>query len=168
MSGKRIALSASALGVLTAWAIAWGVNENEANTSEEPGYSDSGPRWGHRHRGDMAGRMARHLDLTEEQQARIRTIFAEARTEGGTLRAQLADMRSELQSSIRENGYYEDQVRVMVESKAPLFVELTMLGIRTMSQVYAELTPEQQARADEMLEKRGGRFGPGGFLNRGF
>lgn len=168
MSRKRIALSASALGVLTAWAIAWGVNENEANTSDEQGYSQWGPRWGHRHRGDMVGRMAWHLDLTEEQQARIRAIFAEARTEGENLRAELAEMRSELQRSIRDNGYYEDQVRVMVESKAPLFVELTMLGIRTMSQVYAELTPEQQTRADEMLEKRGGRFGPRGMLNGAF
>jgi hypothetical protein len=51
----------------------------------------------------------------------------------------------------------------MVESKSPVFVDLTLLGIRTMSQVYAELTPEQRDKADAMMASRRGGFGGRGW-----
>ena len=158
-SKTKLTLSATALGVLAATAVAWGVNEGEPSASSDHRHGIWGPRLGYRHGGDPMGRITRHLDLSEEQQTKIRGILDTARAEGQTLRAELADMREQLQTTIRENGYYEDQVRMTVESKSTVFVDLTMLGIRTMSQIYAELTPEQQAQADEMLERRGGRFG---------
>lgn len=158
-SKTKLRLSATALGVLAATAVAWGVNEGEPSASTDQRHGIWGPRGGHRHGGDRMGMMTRHLNLTDEQQTTIRGILETARADGEVLRAEVAAMRQELQTTIRENGYYEDQVRMAVESKSTVLVDLTLLGIRTMSQIYAELTPEQQAQADEMLERRGGHFG---------
>lgn len=162
---KTITLSATALGVLTAWALAWGVNENDG--AEPDAGSFEGHRWG-AHRGGRMDRMARHLDLSDEQRAEVEAILADARTKGEQLRGELATLREEVGAMIRSDGYYEDQVRVQVESKSPVFVELTVLGIRTMNDVYQVLTPEQRAKADEMLARGRGRgfgrgFGMGGF-----
>lgn len=160
-----ITLSATALGVLTAWAVAWGVTEDDATDPAPSGFE--GPHWGG-HRGGRMDRMARHLDLSDEQRTQIEAIMANARNEGEQLRGELATLREEVRAMIRSDGYYEDQVRVQVESKAPVFVELTVLGVRTMNDVYQVLTPEQRAKADEMLARRRGPgfgrgFGPGGF-----
>ena len=162
---KTITLSAVALGVLTAWALAWGVNDND---STDPGAGNfEGRHWGG-HPGGRVNRMARHLDLSDEQRAEIEAIFATAREQGEQLRGELATLRENLGAMIRSDGYYEDQVRIQVESKSPVFVELTVLGIRTMNDVYQVLTPEQRVKADEMLARGRGRgfgrgFGPGGF-----
>lgn len=154
---KTITLSATALGVLTAWAVAWGVTENDGTEPTASGFE--GRHWGG-HRGGRMDRMARHLDLSDEQRTQIEAIMANARTEGEQLRGELATLREEVGAMIRSDGYYEDQVRIQVESKGPVFVELTVLGIRTMNDVYQVLTPEQRAKADEMLA-RGRRFGRG-------
>lgn len=165
---KKLALSATALGVLAASAIAWGVDKPgpQASSTSQPGMF--GKHWGPGHGGPM-GRMARHLDLTAEQQQAITAILMNAREEGELLRLQLDDLRSQVGDMIRSDQYDEDEVRILVENQSPAFVDLTLLGIRTMSRVYAELTPEQRAKADRMLEqRRGGRFGRGGFGMPGF
>jgi len=157
---KNIALTAGALGVLAASAIAWGVN-HEPGSSAEADDSDRFHRWGHRHGGPMA-HMAKRLDLSEEQQLSIAAILNESRNEAELLRAQLEELRRSVGDSIRAGEYDEDEVRILVENQAPAFVDMTMLGIRTMSQVYEQLTPEQRDQADEMMEKRRSRrFGRG-------
>ncbi len=128
---KTITLSATALGVLTAWALAWGVNENDG--AEAPAGNFEGRHWG-AHRGRPLDRMARHLNLSDEQRAAVEAIMADARTQGEQLRGELATLREEVGAMIRSDGYYEDQVRIQVESKSPVFVELTVLGIRTMNE----------------------------------
>ncbi len=165
---KKIILSSAALGVVAASAIAWGVNENIGReASAEPDSRYDRP-WRQGHRGPMH-RLGRHLDLSDEQRENIAAIMRQARDEGELLGSQLADLRGEVTSMIRNNEYDEDEARIRVENASPLFVDLTLLGIRTMSQVYSELTPAQRIRADELLEKRKrGRFGRGGFWGSGF
>jgi Spy/CpxP family protein refolding chaperone len=157
---KNIALSAGALGVLAASAIAWGVNHEPAADGAADDH-DRAHRWGHRHGGPMQ-RLARHLDLSEEQQLAINAIVNNSRDEAEILRLQLEELRQTVGNSIRAGEYDEDEVRILVENQAPAFVDMTLLGIRTMSQVYEQLTPEQRAKADELMEqRRGGRFGRG-------
>lgn len=157
---RKIALSAGALGVLAASAIAWGVNHdsNGNGVSDDTGRSQ---RWGHRQGGPMA-HLARRLDLSDEQQLAITAILNNSRDEAEVLRLQLEELRRTVGESIRAGEYDEDQVRILVENQSPAFVDMTLLGIRTMSQVYEQLTPEQRTKADELMEKRrGGRFGRG-------
>jgi Spy/CpxP family protein refolding chaperone len=154
MKHRKLVLTASALGVLGAWAVAWGIEQDRA--AEPPGHAGF---FGHRHGGDPLDRLSQHLQLSEDQQTAIRAILEQARVEGDALRADLGSMRDDIQRMIREGSYTEDQARILVESSSPSFVEMTLLGIRTMSEVYAQLTPAQRTRADDMLERRPGRFG---------
>ncbi len=165
---KKIILSAVALGVIAASAIAWGVSENTRSGSGAKPDDGYGRHFSHGHRSPMH-RLGHHLDLSDEQQESITTILRNARSEGEQLGNQLSDLRGEVTDMIRNAGYDEDEVRIRVENASPVFVDLTLLGIRTMSQVYAELTPEQRLRADELLEKRThGRYGRGRFGMPGF
>jgi Spy/CpxP family protein refolding chaperone len=117
--------------------------------------------------GDPMEAMARHLDLSEEQQTAIRKSFEDSKKQGQALREQIDELRKQVAESVRENGYQEDQIRLMVENNIPLMVDAIMLRIGTMAGIYEQLTPEQQAEADEFLENggprrwrhRGGGFG---------
>ena len=108
------------------------------------------------HGGPMEA-MARHFDLSEEQQAAIRQSFEDSREQGQALREQINALREQITDSIQTNGYDADQVRLMVENNIPLMVDAMMLRIGTMAEIYEQLTPEQQAEADEFLEKGGPR-----------
>ena len=99
--------------------------------------------------------MTRHLDLTENQQEQVRTIVAATTTEGKALRVQMDGMRQQIISSIREKGYQEDEVRLIAENNMPLLVDMAVLRIRAMAEIYEILTPEQQAEADKFMEQGG-------------
>jgi Spy/CpxP family protein refolding chaperone len=101
--------------------------------------------------------MTRHFDLTEEQQAAIRESFENSQEQGRVLREQMDDLRRQITDHIRANGYDEAEIRNMVENNIPLMIDAMMLRIGTMANVYAQLTPEQQAKADEFFEQGGPR-----------
>lgn len=107
--------------------------------------------------GDPMAGIARHLDLSEEQQTAIRKSFEDSREQGQILREQIDALRKQVIEGIRANGYQEDQVRLMVENNIPLMVDAMMLRIGTMAEIYAQLTPEQQAEADKFMEEGGPR-----------
>ena len=107
--------------------------------------------------GDPMAGIARHLDLSEEQQTAIRKSFEGSREQGQILREQIDALRKQVTESIRANGYQDDQVRLMVENNIPLMVDAMMLRIGTMAEIYAQLTPEQQAEDDKFMEEGGPR-----------
>jgi Spy/CpxP family protein refolding chaperone len=108
------------------------------------------------HGGPMEA-MARHLDLTEEQQLAIRETFESSREKGRALRDQIDALRDQITENIRTNGYNEDAVRVIVENNIPLMVDAMMLRIGTLAEIYEQLTPEQQAEADKFINRGGPR-----------
>jgi Spy/CpxP family protein refolding chaperone len=121
-------------------------------------------RSGHReHRMGAGGPLqaiSRYLDLTEEQQTQIQTIATTTMEENAVLRTKMDDMREQIMTSIRENGYNEDQVRLIAVTNMPLLVDLAVLRISGMAQAYEILTPEQKAEADKFMEHGGpGRWG---------
>ena len=160
-ASKKAMLVLITASMLTITAISWGVNERSTADDTLDRGQRVEKRWGQRHGGPMS-HLARQLDLTEEQRAEIQQIMMDSRAENEALRSQLQDMRSELRTMVRETGYFEDQVRMLVESNAAAFVDLTVASVRTMSEIHAVLTPEQQAQAAELLDR-----GPGGFGWRG-
>jgi len=107
-------------------------------------------------------RMTRRLDLTETQQTNIEARLTAGQTAAEPYREQLSALRTDMRELVEADAFYEDQVRIQLESKADAMVELMVIGARTMHDVRAELTPEQRAEADEFMHKlidRGGRRG---------
>ena len=150
----RLAASASTIGILAIWALGW-VDPAQANAAG-PEAGHYGPQWGG---AKQMQHLTRRLDLSELQRERISAILKASRAEGKTLRTDLQTLRSELQAAVKADEFYEDQVRIMIESQTPVMTELMMLGARTMHAVRAELTPEQQAEADALLENFAGARG---------
>jgi Spy/CpxP family protein refolding chaperone len=117
---------------------------------------------GHRHhdgdwkgRGGPLGHMAKELDLSDAQKQQIRDIFEQSRAEGEALRASLGGLHKELRDLVTSGGYTDDQARVIAQKYQNNFVDMTVQATRTMNQVRAVLTPEQQAKADAMGRKKG-------------
>jgi Spy/CpxP family protein refolding chaperone len=105
--------------------------------------------------------MTRHLDLTEEQQEQAKAIAAATMKEGKALREKMEGMREQIVAGIRENGYQEDEVRLIAENNMPLLVDMAVLRIRAMAEIYEILTPEQKAEADALMAQVGTGGGPG-------
>ena len=146
----------------SAWAVV-SIAEDEA-TPGRGGYRE--------HRMGAGGplqAMTRHLDLTEEQQAQVQTIVAATMEEGKALRVQMDGMREQIIANIQENGYQEDEVRLIAENNMPLLVDMVVLRIRAMAEVYEILTPEQKTEADKFMQQGGpGRWGRHGWnVSRG-
>ncbi len=165
-SFRKIMLSATALGILAVSAIAWGLSASTppAGTHAQQPAIGPGPAM-MRSDADPMARIAAQLDLSDEQRQQIRTILTSARQESKTLRAQIQQMRSQVEQMVRDDNYYEDQARMLVESNSQAFVELAMIGIRTMHDIRTVLTPEQREKADAMLDefkaRRARHHGPG-------
>ena len=112
------------------------------------------------------GRMAEHLDLEDEQRDAIRDIMRTSRADARELREQMGQLRRDIADTIRTSGFDKDQVRLMLENRSSLMIDVAMLRIESMASVYQTLTPEQQAKVDEFMAqgprgwhgKRGGRW----------
>ena len=156
----KVLLSAAALGILAISAIGWGVSASTPPTGTRTQQPAMGPgpammRGG----GHPMARIAAQLDLSDEQREQIRAILASAQKDSEALQTQLKAVRSQIEQMIQDDDYYEDQARMLVESHSQTFVELAMIGIRTLHDIRAVLTPEQRNKADAMLDQWKARRG---------
>ncbi len=97
------------------------------------------------------------LDLSEQQQAEVRQIIEQSRAAHAAQRAELDALRAQVRESVLAGGFDEAQVRMLVESKSPIMVDMLVDGVRTLAEIRAVLTPEQQAKLDTLVEGRRGR-----------
>jgi len=112
--------------------------------------------------GRHPGRMARVLDLSEEQQAKIQAIVTEERQKVEPLRAQMAETRDEIRKLSNAESFDEAAVRALARKKAEIQTELSVAKARTHNLIQAELTPEQRELAEKMRPgMKHGRCGKG-------
>ena len=106
----------------------------------------------------MIKALDRHLDLSDEQLAAIEVIVAESRDAGQAMRTELQPLFEQIRASVEQDGFDEDEVRILLENQSPRMIDMMMLRIRALAEIRAQLTPEQQAAAQELFESRRGRF----------
>ena len=106
----------------------------------------------------MLKALDRHLDLSDEQHAAIEQIIDDSRTEGRALRAEFQPLFEQIRANVEQDGFDEDEIRILLENQSPRMIDMMMLRIRTMAEIRAQLTPEQQAAAKDLFESRRGRF----------
>ena len=110
----------------------------------------------------MVDRMTDRLDLNQEQQTQIEAILTASKAAAEPYRDELQTLRADMRELVAADAFYEEQVRIKLETKAAAMVELGVIATRTMHDVRAALTPEQRAEADALMKKfgeRGGRRG---------
>jgi protein CpxP len=111
-----------------------------------------GRGFGH-HDGWMLKYMAKQLNLTESQQTQIKAIMADGKTKTMPLMQQLRQNKQAQDASI--NGAFDEaQARIFAGKQAQIMSDLTVEKLRTKSQIYAVLTPEQRQKAQQLMQER--------------
>lgn len=102
--------------------------------------------------GRMLQRMTEQLNLTDAQQAQIKTILQTEKTKIQPLRQQLRQNRL-AQTSVVTGTFDEAQVRSFAAKQAQIMTDLTVERERTKSQIYAVLTPDQRQKAQALMQQ---------------
>jgi periplasmic protein CpxP/Spy len=106
----------------------------------------------HGREGRMLQRMTEQLNLTEAQQAQIKTILQTQKSKTQPLRQQLRQNRL-AQTGAVTGTFDEAQVRSFASKHAQIMTDLTVEKERTKSQIYAVLTPDQRQKAQAMMQQ---------------
>lgn len=109
-----------------------------------------------RHHGWMLARMSKELNLTSDQQAKIKTILETEQAKMQPLRQQLRQNRL-AENSSSTGAFDEAQVRAFATKQAQIMTDLTVERQRTKSQILAVLTPDQRAKALALMQQHGQR-----------
>lgn len=160
---KRTALILTpALLVGLAGGVAWS-QQGEGRRGDDPRMSraergEEREGWRGRHgrrgrHGHGLRRMARRLELTDEQVTAIRDVLRQARKKAIGLRAKARVARIELAELVSEPTVDEAKVDAKVEELLEVQGERLRERTRTALAVRAVLTTEQAARADGMLDR---------------
>ena len=113
-----------------------------------------GPGWGHgRHGGRTLHWMTRQLNLTDAQQAQIKTIMKAEHTKIQPLMQQLRQNRQAQDASLT-GSFDEAKAQAFAASQAQIMTNVIVERERTKSQIYAVLTPEQRQKALELRQQR--------------
>ncbi len=105
--------------------------------------------------GWMVRRLTNRLNLTADQQAQVKAIFADSRQQAKALAPQLRDERAALKAAVRSGS--ESQIDQITAKNAQLNSQIEALHVKAMAKVYATLTPDQKAKFDQMDGRRNGR-----------
>jgi len=112
---------------------------------------------GMKHRGGMLSHMTRELNLTEAQQAQVKTIMQAERAKVQPIMQQLRQNEQAENASINGN-FDETQARAFASKQAQLMSDMIVEKQRTKSQIYALLTPEQRQKALQLNQQREQRW----------
>ena len=115
-----------------------------------------GPGSGHgfgRHGGGMLKHMAKQLNLTEAQQAQIKTIMQGERGKMQPLQQQLRQ-NEQAQNAATTGDFNEAQARAFAQKQTQIMNDLIVEKQRMKSQIYAVLTPEQRQKALQFMQQR--------------
>jgi Spy/CpxP family protein refolding chaperone len=114
----------------------------------------AGPGFGFgRHGGWMLKHMAKQLNLTDAQQAQIRTIMQGERPKIQPLMQQLRQ-NEQAQNAAITGDFNEAQARAFAQKQTQIMNDLIVEKQRVKSQIYAVLTPEQRQKAIQLMQQR--------------
>ncbi len=130
---------------------------------EREGWRGRHGRRGRHGHGEGIRRMARRLELTDEQVTAIEEVLRQARKKAIGLRAKARVARIELAELVSEPTVDRAKVDAKVEELSKIRGDRLQERTRTALAVRAVLTPEQVAKADGLLNRLLG----GGKMRRG-
>jgi Spy/CpxP family protein refolding chaperone len=105
----------------------------------------------------MLAHMAQRLDLTEEQQAQVKSLLTSARESSAADRERLTQLRKELHE--QGEAFDEGRVQALADEVGEITSRLVYQAASTQARLYQLLTPEQREQMAEIMEKRGERRG---------
>lgn len=112
--------------------------------------------------GQNVERMAAELGLSDSQRQQIEAIVTAQQEQDAPLLEKIAAGKLKLWEAARGGDLEETAVTELAAAQAELMSEMMVSRLRVKSQIYALLTPEQQAQADSLDAERGPGCGGGG------
>jgi Spy/CpxP family protein refolding chaperone len=105
--------------------------------------------WKHHHKRHHFWKM---LGLSDAQKNQIHAVLAEGRTKIQPLVQKLKEGRGQIGTLIKSGQFDEEKVRAIAKGQADIRTELIVEKTRVKSKIWAILTPEQRAKAEQMRE----------------
>ncbi len=96
-------------------------------------------------------RIVRALDLTAPQKQQAKQIFQQANQSGKPIRQQLQENRQALAEAIKTNNIV--QIQQLSTNEGGLQGQLVNNRSTALAKFYAILTPDQQAKLDQMMKR---------------
>ena len=110
----------------------------------------------------MAGRFLQHmtdvLDLTDAQQAQIKSLWQAEQPTIKPLVRQLADTHKQMVAVTAGGKFDQAKVQTLANQQAQTIAQLIVEKQKLQSQVYALLTPDQQAKMDRLQQRHMARM----------
>jgi Spy/CpxP family protein refolding chaperone len=116
-----------------------------------PAHSGSGEARMNR-RGQFHQKMMQELNLNDSQKAQAKTIFSGAREKSQPLRTQLRADREAMRAAVKAND--TAKIRSLAAKEGKTRGEISAIRSEAMAKFYATLTPEQQAKAEQLHKER--------------
>jgi protein CpxP len=110
--------------------------------------ADAGP--GHHHR---LGVIAQELNLTQDQKDKIKAIIASHKDQLLAGMTQVKQSHQQLFDAVHGDKFDEGAIRAASQGLAAAQTEMHVLRGQIVSEVRSVLTPEQQAKAKDLLAK---------------
>ncbi len=101
-------------------------------------------------RARVQNRMADYLNLTPAQRVEAKQVMKEAHAQSASLRQQLKQDHAELATAVKSGN--DAQIDRITKSEAPLLAQMAAIRAHAREKIYATLTPEQKAKADNMRQ----------------
>jgi Spy/CpxP family protein refolding chaperone len=154
---KSKILSALSAGVLTTGLVyaqsAPTTAQKPRATAKNTSVEHKGEDWQAR----FVQRLTARLNLTADQQSRVKSILRDARVENQDLHQKYIEERMALNAAVKSNA--TSQIERIVRENADLNTQMTIAHVKTMAKVYSVLTPEQKAKFDRAFEGPMPEFG---------
>jgi len=96
--------------------------------------------------GPMLGYFVRKLDLTEAQQAQVKSIMAKEKPSFQPLMLQMAQGHQQMHELVMNNGFDEAKVRELATQQTQTMTELMVQRARVESELLQILTPDQKTK----------------------
>ena len=98
----------------------------------------------------MAGRLFRHLDLSEEQKNQLKEIRQATRETTKPIRQQMKQNREALRELTSDGNFDESAVQAIAAQQGSLTAQLIVEKERAKAAMFAVLTAEQKAKVSEL------------------
>jgi len=117
--------------------------------------AEAQPMPGEMERGGHPMMRLRALGLSEAQQDQVFKLFHEQAPAMHEQMKQVRRSREELRKLSMAERFDEGRARQLADAQAKALATLAVMRAQTMSRVREILTPEQRARMDQFMERRG-------------
>ena len=101
--------------------------------------------------GHFLQHMAKQLNLTADQQTKIKAVFAAHKADLATQMTQLHQARTQLSSAIHADTFDESAIRTASQGVAAAEAELAVIHGKIANEARQILTPDQQVKAKELM-----------------